>query len=702
MGVERKNSMRKNDKGFSLIELLVAMAIMAIISVALVGFIKAGSTNYRKTNQNVKVQYEQQLVVNQLRDLILEASAGVYYDASSQTLAIYSRSTDAAGVTTYPVTRISYNATAQEMKFGKATFATVSAIDFTTISADKLLAENVTQFNVDLTDVAKGKIKFQLGFQIEQTTSTVTETVALRNNLLVSNEIDTIFAGTDTIRDSFIEKITIFRGEQAFVPAGTDTIGKLNQPVSVQYSAVVEASSTSTREYAVQWRLEDNPVGVTLTDSMVTIDSSVMDGEEFKLYATSIDDPTKFAFITITVEDGGLYPVSAELEGPFDVQDGNGYRVYRFVPTLEYTDGTRTSDASLFSWSFVDALPVGSSFDLETGVLKLTHNANGRQFLIYGKAWEPDFNGEAVLTNTITLDVNDIPEYDSGEPEVKLAVSGDLKRGGYIFPTLSFKNVTHSNFSYEWYIEPYKDADSFEWFMDLEGKKPSGVNSFNMVTLSENPLTNYKGEGSKRKLTTGASVRSVSLCCSKSLDWQHTYKVKIWAKAIDNKTKEELVAEPQIVTLSPVKLKITPSEEFWDDTIPFSDTITCEKQYDGQIRVFKMDCEGLYVTGVAGLTSGDRNIESQRRYVFYDENNVLINRTDDLPAAEEQQGAMVYGFKAFPMKWMEDHLADDKVPLPYKMSYAVHFVDKDYSELNYATSNYYTFDINYDDYVPNN
>lgn len=694
--------MKKNNKGFSIIELLVAMAIMAILSVALVGFISSGSNSYRNTNQNVKIQYDQQLVVNQLRDLILEASAGMYYDASSQTLAIYSRSTDAAGITSYPVTRISYDSTDKKMTFGKKTFPTVSAIDFTTITDNKLLAEHVSQFNVDLSDVSKGKVQFQLGFEIDSANTTVTETVALRNSLLVSNDIDTIFAGSDVIRDSFINSITISRGEKVFVAAGTDEIGKLNVPVSVTYSATVQASTTSTREYAVGWRLEDHPIGVTLADSTVTIDPSVMDGETFKLYATSIDDPTKFAFITITVKDGGKYPVSATLEGPFDVQDGNGYRVYTFKPTLVYTDESTSNRPDLFSWSFVDALPVGSSFDLETGVLKLTHNANGRQFLIYGKALEPDFDGEAVLTNTIQLDVNDIPEYDSGEPEVKLAVSGDLKRGGYVFPTLTFKNVTHSNFSYEWYIEPYKDADSFEWFMDLEGKKPSGVNSFNMVTLSENPLTNYNGEGSKRSITTATSGRTVALCCCKSLDWQHTYKVKIWAKAIDNKTKEEMVSEPQIVTMSPVKMKITPSEEFWDDTIPFSDTITCEKQYDGQIRVFKLDCEGLYVTGVAGLTSGDRNIESQRRYVFYDENNVLINRTDDLPSAEEQQGAMVYGFKAFPMKWIEDHLADDKIPLPYKMSYAVHFVDDDYRDVNYATSNYYTFDINYDDYVPNN
>ena len=61
--------MRRNNKGFSLVELIVALAIFAIAGVAVFGFMVNSSRLYQRTNVEVKLQYEQQLAVNQIRDM---------------------------------------------------------------------------------------------------------------------------------------------------------------------------------------------------------------------------------------------------------------------------------------------------------------------------------------------------------------------------------------------------------------------------------------------------------------------------------------------------------------------------------------------------------------------------------------------------------------------------------------------------------
>lgn len=66
--------MKKNNRGLTLVELLVAIAIFGIISIAIFGFMITGSQSYKSTSTDVNIQYEAQLTMNQLQDLIIDSS----------------------------------------------------------------------------------------------------------------------------------------------------------------------------------------------------------------------------------------------------------------------------------------------------------------------------------------------------------------------------------------------------------------------------------------------------------------------------------------------------------------------------------------------------------------------------------------------------------------------------------------------------
>lgn len=71
--------MRKDQRGFTIVELLIAVAILAIVIAAVCGFILVGSRSYASANSDISVQQEAQLALNQMSDVLIDTTRSVNY-----------------------------------------------------------------------------------------------------------------------------------------------------------------------------------------------------------------------------------------------------------------------------------------------------------------------------------------------------------------------------------------------------------------------------------------------------------------------------------------------------------------------------------------------------------------------------------------------------------------------------------------------
>lgn len=76
---------RMNQKGFSLVELVIVIAILAILGIAAFGFFQTSSNAYSRNSAEVNLQYESQLIQNQLDNLIIDTTKSMdYYYGSDE------------------------------------------------------------------------------------------------------------------------------------------------------------------------------------------------------------------------------------------------------------------------------------------------------------------------------------------------------------------------------------------------------------------------------------------------------------------------------------------------------------------------------------------------------------------------------------------------------------------------------------------
>lgn len=69
--------MKENNKGFSLLELVIAMCILTIIGFMLLSIIQSGTNSYSRTSKSINVQNEAQLAMDQIQEILIDATNGV-------------------------------------------------------------------------------------------------------------------------------------------------------------------------------------------------------------------------------------------------------------------------------------------------------------------------------------------------------------------------------------------------------------------------------------------------------------------------------------------------------------------------------------------------------------------------------------------------------------------------------------------------
>ncbi|NLT14345.1 MAG: prepilin-type N-terminal cleavage/methylation domain-containing protein [Clostridiales bacterium] len=80
--------MRQKNGGFSLIELIVSIAILAIVSLTAMGFMASGANSFSSVSGNVSLQVRSQLAMGNIQEKMIDCNFGLDFHDATDTLYI--------------------------------------------------------------------------------------------------------------------------------------------------------------------------------------------------------------------------------------------------------------------------------------------------------------------------------------------------------------------------------------------------------------------------------------------------------------------------------------------------------------------------------------------------------------------------------------------------------------------------------------
>lgn len=194
-GIKKDGNKKENNRGLTLVELLVSITILTIVVGAAMSFFVHAINLYHRGSQEANLQNEAQLTMTQLQSMVVNASHGVSVGVGSPSLSgknlyVYNRETDATGVNQYKVTHVYQDG--EKLMYCYMNYS-LNPDGSSSLSADKenplVLSEYIENFTVDLTQLqSKNSIDIQLDFKCKDRTYSTRNTFLLRNS--ISREAD--------------------------------------------------------------------------------------------------------------------------------------------------------------------------------------------------------------------------------------------------------------------------------------------------------------------------------------------------------------------------------------------------------------------------------------------------------------------------------------------------------------------------------
>jgi len=304
--------MRHNQKGFTIVELLVAIAIASIVTVTVGGFMVVGARSFSSTSSEVNLQSESQLAFNQLQDLIIDTALGVTYsyvpasgsgeikvlsdseipiDAVQKKLYMYNSDIIYVVIWERASSRLFYEEyqTITDVS-GNLTQGTISG------NAMNRMADYITSFEVDLSRLeSKSIVRVDMGFEKAGKTYVSSHNITIRNKVIVNGDLATftpILATPDGISGNF----------EIWVEPGR------NYDLMTECHPVVAGTGGGVVSQEVRWYMDSsNPAsstatGIDLRTGELRVSAAELGDSDGNFHVRVVTrDGTKYAPITIHV-----------------------------------------------------------------------------------------------------------------------------------------------------------------------------------------------------------------------------------------------------------------------------------------------------------------------------------------------------------------------------------------------------------------
>lgn len=200
---------KMKNKGLTLVELIVSIAVMAILGIGIGSFVYVSLQQYKSAHSEVDIQYEAQVTQNKIQDMLIDASRGVSVSSSPNTT-LYIYNYNEVEEKKYRI-EIKYVPEKSQLQYTRYYIADLAEgeqayqwmVDGD--AKDEYLAAYITSFEVILYDklgkvisgpdsgMVAGKAQIRLNYSLGGREYQSDNTVKLRNSVLESTNIDVLY-----------------------------------------------------------------------------------------------------------------------------------------------------------------------------------------------------------------------------------------------------------------------------------------------------------------------------------------------------------------------------------------------------------------------------------------------------------------------------------------------------------------------------